>query len=367
MAQSQSFNPRKRRRSVRQPRQATEFLRWAALLIIVGVGGKVLAPGRSEAGFNPIQQPAQPFAQSSAQSPEPVAQSSILSNPLAKLPFANQFANQFLPHDPDLPGDTPNSIANANRSVVMLESPHSVGSGIILSPDGLILTNSHVVQGGGMGQWRVRLSDSQELPATVVNPGGGEGNLYRDLALVRINGGANLPVAKLASARPQEGEPVWAIGAPYAHPEVITRGVLKRLTDDGIILTSAEVHPGNSGGPLLNQQGEVVGINTAVNPQLPDDATTIAISTALVQQNLAAMESGSYPVSESQPGSPMPSAGMNPGGQFGGPPPGGPPGGGQFGGGQFGGPPMAEGMPPGSGPMPFGQGGRPCRPCPNRQ
>jgi S1-C subfamily serine protease len=274
----------------------------------------------------------------------------MFANPLAKIPA---FASRFLPRDPNLPRSTPNPIANANRSVVMLQSPHSVGSGIILSQDGLILTNSHVVQGGGMGQWTVRLSDSQQLPATVVNPGGGEGNLYRDLALVRINGAANLPVAKLAEVRPQEGEPVWAIGAPYAHPEVVTQGVLKHLTNDGIILTSAEVHPGNSGGPLLNQQGEVIGINTAVNPQLPDDATTIAISTALVRQNLAAMQSGqagSFTVSESQPGTPMPPPAMGPrGGQFDGQP----------------------GMPPmGGGAMPFGQfgqPGRPCRPCPDRQ
>jgi serine protease Do len=250
----------------------------------------------------------------------------------------------------------------------MLQGQGAVGSGIILSPDGLILTNSHVVQNGGGGNWRVRLSDAQELSATVVNPGMGEGNIFRDLALIRINGGRNLPVAKMANAQPQEGEAVWAIGSPYARPEVVTRGVLRRLTPDGIILTSAEVHPGNSGGPLLNQQGEVVGINTAVNPQLPGDATTVAISTALVERNLAdltsgapsgrPMQSGGFP---GQMSGQMPS--MSPGGSPSGSPsgsPGGSPGGmpGDMPGGMQS---PGFGEQPGGRPMmPFGQGRRPC-------
>lgn len=306
------------------------------------------------------------------QQSEPVA--GVQANPLEKLPaIANQLIQP--PRDPDLPHDTPMPIADANRSVVMLKSANAVGSGIILSPDGLILTNSHVVQGGGMNGWKVRLSDAQELSATVVNAGASRGDIFRDLALVRINGVANLPVAKLANAQPQEGEDVWAIGAPYARPEVVTRGTLKRLTTDGIILTSAEVHPGNSGGPLLNQQGEVIGINTAVNPRLPDNATTVAISTALVQQNLATLTSGSSapaPTPEGPPRSPMP-PGMNSA-------PGQPPlgGGGQMpgmpmqpplgGGGQMpGGMPMQPpfgggGQMPGGRPMqpPFAQGGIPC-------
>jgi S1-C subfamily serine protease len=298
-----------------------------------------------------------------AQQPESVGQSGIQANPFAKLP---EIANQLVrpARDPDLPQDTPEPIADANRSVVMLKGAGAVGSGIILSPDGLILTNSHVIQ-GGTGQWKVRLSDAQELAATVVHPGPGQGDIFRDLALVRINGGANLPVAKLAGAQPQEGEQVWAIGAPYARPEVVTRGVLKRLTPDGIILTSAEVHPGNSGGPLLNQQGEVIGINTAVNPNLPDNATTVAISTALVQQNLAALTSGGK-MAGAPSGPPMPPTGLNSGigpgfGQLGsgGMPPVPPPG--------FSGGPMPPGgMMPGGRPMmpPFAQGGIGGQPCP---
>jgi S1-C subfamily serine protease len=328
MAQSQLIQPslkprpvkkkrRKGKKLARRARVATKLLRWTALTIALVVGSKFVSPA-----INSNRNADGSMWNYEAQLPESVgsrAQEGIQANPFAKIP---QIANQLIPppRDPDLPPDTPDPIAHANRSVVMLQSANAVGSGIILSPDGLILTNSHVVRGAGSGQWKVRLSDAQELSATVVHPGAGQGDIFRDLALVRIEGASNLPVAKLAGNQPQEGEEVWAIGAPYARPEVVTKGVLKTLTHDGIILTSAEVHPGNSGGPLLNQQGEVIGINTAVNPRLPDNATTVAISTGLVQQNLAALTSGEAPA-EAQPPMemrpPMPGA-MPSGNPFGG-------------------------------------------------
>ncbi|MBF2049090.1 MAG: S1C family serine protease [Leptolyngbya sp. IPPAS B-1204] len=338
--------PRRRKQKSQRQRLASELLRWAALTLLLAAGGKMLA--RQELGSEASSE-AWVYE---AQQPEAVTQPGIQANPFAKLP---DLANQLIRPDPDLPHDTPEPIAAANRSVVMLKSAGAVGSGIILSPDGLILTNSHVVQGSG-GQWKVRLSNAQELTATVVHPGPGQGDIFRDLALVQVNGVTNLPVAKLAMAQPQEGEAVWAIGAPYARPEVVTRGVLKRLTPDGIILTSAEVHPGNSGGPLLNQGGEVIGINTAVNPNLPDNATTVAISTALVQQNLAAMKSGVM-TAEGPARPPLPPTGMGPGMS-----PNMNPGFDQF---------SAGGMPPGAimpggRPMmpPFAQGGLAGQPCP---
>ncbi len=287
-----------------------ELLRWVILAALLAVGGKFVGAAQrspwlyaaqqpeSTEQFDPASNPANSPGSSPYDLPQPSNPysqpnpPSTSFNPLSRIPA---LAGQWMQpqRDPDLPPDLPQSIAEANRSVVMLQGRNSVGSGIILSSDGLILTNSHVVQNGGGGSWRVRLSDAQELSATVVHPGAGAGNIFRDLALVRINGASNLPVAKLAQAQPQQGEAVWAIGSPYAHPEVVTRGELRQLTSDGIILTNAEVHPGNSGGPLLNQQGEVVGINTAVNPNLPDGATTVAISTALVERNLADLTSGS--------------------------------------------------------------------------
>lgn len=184
-----------------------------------------------------------------------------------------------------IPAGTPASIVDANRSVVMLSGNQSIGSGVILTSNGLVLTNSHVVQNGG-DQWTVRLSDERELPARIIAAGNRESGIYYDLALVQIQGASNLPVARFSEVQPQSGEPVWAIGAPYGKAEVITQGEVKKVTIDGILLTSTEVHPGNSGGPLLNSSGEIVGINTEINPSLPDDATTASISVPVLQQYL---------------------------------------------------------------------------------
>jgi S1-C subfamily serine protease len=195
---------------------------------------------------------------------------------------------------PEIPGgapsgqaplDTPATIIEANESVVMLSGNQSIGSGVILTSNGLVLTNSHVVRNGG-DQWTVRLSDERELPARIVAAGNREDGIFYDLALVQIEGATNLPVARFSEARPQAGEPVWAIGAPYGRAEVITQGEVKKVTLDGILLTSTEVHPGNSGGPLLNAAGEIVGINTEINPRLPADATTASISVPVLEQFL---------------------------------------------------------------------------------
>jgi S1-C subfamily serine protease len=184
-----------------------------------------------------------------------------------------------------MPIGTPSSIMEANRSVVMLTGNQSIGSGVILNSTGLVLTNSHVVRNGG-DRWIVRLSDERELPARVVAIGSRDAGIYYDLALLQIEGAQDLPPARFAAEKPEAGEPVWAIGAPYGRAEVITQGELKTVTRDGILLTNTEVHPGNSGGPLVNQQGEVIGINTEINPSMPADATTASISVPVVQAYL---------------------------------------------------------------------------------
>lgn len=183
------------------------------------------------------------------------------------------------------PFPTPSSVVEANESVVMLSGNQSIGSGVILTSNGLVLTNSHVVRNGG-DQWIVRLSDERELPARIVAAGNRESGIFYDLALVQIEGVTNLPIARFSEVQPQAGEPVWAIGAPYGRAEVITQGEIKKVTLDGILLTDTEVHPGNSGGPLLNQAGEVVGINTEINPSLPADATTASISVPVLERFL---------------------------------------------------------------------------------
>jgi len=143
----------------------------------------------------------------------------------------------------------------------------SLGSGVIIDPSGLIVTNNHVIRGASA--IHVVLADGRELTAEVV--GSDAGN---DLALLRVQAKGALPAARLGtSADLMIGETVIAIGSPLGLQRTVTVGVVSatgRSLRSGnevfndFLQTDAAINPGNSGGPLLNIDGDVVGINTAI-------------------------------------------------------------------------------------------------------
>jgi serine protease Do len=142
---------------------------------------------------------------------------------------------------------------------------HGLGSGLIVSPDGLILTNAHVVKDAD--EIKVTLSDKRSFKAQVIGA-----DPESDVAVVKIDA-TGLPTVKMAdSDKLRVGEIVLAVGNPFGFNQTVTSGIVsaKGRTNVGIIdyedfiQTDAAINPGNSGGPLVNIEGDVVGITTAI-------------------------------------------------------------------------------------------------------
>jgi serine protease Do len=145
---------------------------------------------------------------------------------------------------------------------------HGEGSGFIVTPDGYILTNAHVV--ADADTVTVRLTDRREFSAKVVGM-----DSRTDIAVIKINTNSTLPIVRIGNpASLRAGEWVLAIGSPFGFENSATAGIVSAIArslpgEDGngyvpFIQTDVPVNPGNSGGPLFNMQGEVVGINSQI-------------------------------------------------------------------------------------------------------
>jgi len=162
-----------------------------------------------------------------------------------------EFFRRFIPRQQPGPAPRPES--------------RSLGSGFIISADGYILTNAHVVEGAD--EINVKFTDKREFKAKVIGA-----DKRTDIAIIKIDGNGNLPAVKFGDpGKLKVGEWVVAIGAPFGFENTVTAGIVsakgRSLPQENFvpfIQTDVAINPGNSGGPLFNMRGEVVGINSQI-------------------------------------------------------------------------------------------------------
>ncbi len=162
---------------------------------------------------------------------------------------------------PNVPGN-PRQVPRQNKPQQEEEQPRGVGSGFILSADGFIMTNAHVVDGAD--EVLVTLTDKREFKAKIIGT-----DKRTDVAVVKIEA-TGLPAVKVGDvSRLRVGEWVMAIGSPFGLENTVTAGIVSaKQRETGELLpfiqTDVAINPGNSGGPLINMRGEVVGINSQI-------------------------------------------------------------------------------------------------------
>ena len=201
------------------------------------------APIPNDLGFAPILKPALPAVVSITSS----RMVNVPQNPIFSDPFFQQFFGGQLPQGPQQ------------------QREMGLGSGVIVSADGYILTNNHVV--AKSTDIKVFLADKRQLPGKIIGT-----DPQTDIALVKIDA-TNLPTLTLGdSSKLQVGDYAFAIGNPFGVGETATMGIISATGRNGLsiedyedfIQTDAAINPGNSGGALLNARGELIGINTAI-------------------------------------------------------------------------------------------------------
>jgi serine protease Do len=181
-----------------------------------------------------------------------------------------EFFRRFMPDQQPPGGRTPRGNAPKGAPDVPRGPlrPFGLGSGFIVSPDGFIVTNAHVVENAE--EITVRLTDKRELTAKVVGV-----DTRSDVAVIKVDA-SGLPVMKIGDTKKlRVGEWVIAIGSPFGFANTVTAGIVSATSRENLsgdpnldavpfIQTDVAVNPGNSGGPLLNMRGEVVGINSQI-------------------------------------------------------------------------------------------------------
>jgi serine protease Do len=227
---------------------------------------------------------------------------SQLSKRLAAVLLAAALAVDMAKADPPYSRRSPivEAVQKTRQSIVTIRVPRArsrdmVGTGVIVDERGFVVTNRHVV--GGANSVSLRLADGSELTGEVVVD-----ETAQDLAVLRLKTSKKLPALALAPTSDlMVGETVIAIGHPFGYTNTVSTGIISALgreiampTGDvlgGLIQTDASINPGNSGGPLLNINGELIGINVALREGAQGIAFAINAATVkqVLQKHLSAL------------------------------------------------------------------------------
>ncbi|MBM3635046.1 MAG: trypsin-like serine protease [Actinobacteria bacterium] len=163
------------------------------------------------------------------------------------------------------------AIAAVDSAVVQVQTPGGLGSGVVIKPRGLIITNNHVIEGASGDEVLVITADKRRVPATIAAK-----NPSRDLAVLKPKGsvGEGVDLASEPDGALRSGDQVFAIGSPFGLQGTVTVGVVSavnRAGDSGMrmIQTDAPINPGNSGGGLFDLRGRLVGVPTSINSPVP--------------------------------------------------------------------------------------------------
>ncbi len=216
---------------------------------------------------------------------------------LATITWGGTSAAYLIPAAAKTPAAT-TTIANrvydrANPAVVTIRGNSDLGSGFIISSDGYVVTNAHVIKGQPAVVTLILADGKTEIPADVV----GFGKNGLDLALLKINRrGQKFPTVALSKTASRVGDNTYAIGTPLdeAFKNTFTTGIVSAIRDGGkYIQHNAAINPGNSGGPLLNDRGEVIGVNTlGIGRDTGNVGINYAIGVDLVRQFIVEARQG---------------------------------------------------------------------------
>ena len=202
------------------------------------------------------------------------------SGPDTEIPFSGSFAPIVKKVTPSVVNISSSRTVPTQQLAPMLEDPffrrffgnipreqkeHSLGSGVVVSPDGYILTNNHVVEGAT--DIEVSFGGAGQMPARIVGT-----DSRTDLAVVKLDRTGLTPVPLADSSEVQVGDIALAIGDPFGIGRTVTMGIVSATSrgnlgienEEDFIQTDAAINPGNSGGALINTRGELIGINTAI-------------------------------------------------------------------------------------------------------